>query len=93
MRYAADDVRYLPAVWAELRKVLEAGETMAWAHQECTAMCQAPPYQFNPETSFLKVRGAGTLDGKHLGILRELAIWRDQTARQADLPPRTVPDR
>lgn len=90
VRYAADDVRYLPAAWAELRKVVEAGGTMAWVQQECVAMCQTPLYQFNPETSFLKVRGAGTLDGKHLGVLRELATWRDTTARQADLPPRTV---
>ena len=90
VRYAADDVRYLPAAWAELRKTLEAGGAMGWVAQECEAMCQAPPYQFSPETSFLKIRGAGALDAKHLGILRELAIWRNQTAQSADLPPRTV---
>lgn len=90
MRYAADDVRYLPAAWGELRRTLEAAGTMAWARQECDAMCQAPLYQFHPETSFLRIRGAGALDGKHLAILRELAIWRNQTAQEADLPPRTV---
>lgn len=90
MRYAADDVRYLPAAWAELRKAIEAAGTMAWVRQECEAMCQAPPYQFDPETSFLKIRGAGALDAKRLGVLRELAIWRNQAAQNADLPPRTV---
>jgi ribonuclease D len=90
LRYAADDVRYLPAAWAELRKLVEAAGTFRWAGQECEAMCLSTPYQFDPLTSFTRIRGAGSLDARQLGILRELALWRDGCARQEDLPPRTV---
>lgn len=90
LRYAADDVRYLPAAWSELAKLLTKTGTMNWVRQECDNMCRTTPYHFDPETSFLKVRGSGSLDPRQLGILKELAIWRDGCAREADLPPRTV---
>ncbi len=88
-RYAADDVRFLPAVWNELEPTIRAAGTMDWVQEECRAMCQSIPYQFDPEVSFLRIRGCATLDARQLGILRELAIWRDAAARKADLPPRT----
>ena len=90
LRYAADDVRYLPAVWEELRRRVDAAGTFKWALQECEVMCRQSPYQFDPQTSFYKVRGAGSLDGRQLGMLRELCIWRDGMARASDLPPRTL---
>ena len=89
LRYGADDVRYLPAAWSVLKERLESAGTLSWMQQESDAMCLASPYQFDPQTSLYKVRGAGSLDNKQLGMLRELTIWRDGAARQADLPPRT----
>lgn len=88
-RYAADDVRFLPAVWRELHKIIEAAGTMAWVKEECAATCGSTPYTFDRETTYLRVRGSGTLDPRQLGMLRELAVWRDAEARHSDVPPRT----
>lgn len=88
LRYAADDVRYLPAVRAELGRRLEATGHAAWAREECEALCDASQYTFNPQTQYLRVRGAGSLQPRNLAVLRELTAWRDAAARQADLPPR-----
>src|SRR5439155_8810558 len=42
----------------------------------------------DPETSYQRIRGSGTLSPQGLAILRELTIWRDATARAHDVPPR-----
>jgi ribonuclease D len=88
LRYAADDVRYLPAVRAELGRRLDAAGHAAWAREECEALCEPTQYTFNPETQYLRVKGAGSLQPRNLAVLRELTVWRDAAARKADLPPR-----
>ena len=89
LRYAADDVRYLPLARRELGARLEASGRASWAADECAAMCDPVLYRFDPDTSYLRVRGATSLHAKNLAVLRELTIWRDAAARAEDVPPRT----
>lgn len=89
LRYAADDVRYLPAVRAEIGRRLEANAHTQWAAEECAALCESSQNRFDPQTQYLRVRGASSLQPKHLAVLRELTIWRDASARKHDVPPRT----
>jgi ribonuclease D len=88
LRYAADDVRYLPALRDQIGKRLDETGHWAWARQEFDAMCDAKLYQFDPETAYLRVRGATSLSAHALAVLRELVIWRDAVARAHDVPPR-----
>jgi ribonuclease D len=90
MRYAADDVRYLPALWDALRKRAAALGHMEWAIAECQEMCDPAQFGFNPETYYLRVRGAATLSSAGLAVLRELTIWRDTAARKANVPARAL---
>lgn len=53
-------------------------------------MCDASQYVFDPDTQYLRVRGASSLSAQGLAILRELTIWRDEAARQEDIPPRSL---
>jgi ribonuclease D len=88
LKYAANDVRYLPAIRAYLGEGLKKLGHEAWAAEECAAQCDVGLYQFNPETAYLKARGAGSLQPVGLAVLKQLVIWRDQAARQHDVPPR-----
>jgi ribonuclease D len=88
LRYAADDVRYLPALRAQIGDRLQRSGHTPWARQEFDAMCDAKLYQFNPDTAYLRVRGATSLSGSALAVLRELVIWRDAQARAHDVPAR-----
>jgi ribonuclease D len=88
LKYAANDVRYLPAVRAELGRRLDAVGHMGWAMAECAAQCDVGLYRFDPETAYMRVRGAGSLGPVGVAVLKELVIWRDSAARQHDVPPR-----
>jgi ribonuclease D len=88
LRYAADDVRYLPAVRDAIGKRLHELGHAAWAHEECQALCDPRRHEFDPESDFLRLRGAGSLSRSGLAILRQLMIWRDGMARASDVPPR-----
>lgn len=88
LRYAADDVRYLPAVYDTMRQRLEVLGHYQWAMEESASICDPSLYKFDPDSQYLRVRGAGSLQPKQLAVLRELVIWRDAAARTADSPPR-----
>lgn len=91
MRYAADDVRYLPAAWdAIARRLTELGR-MGWAASECDeALGDMELYYTPPERLYTRVRGRDRLWPRELAVLRELAIVRDRAARAADVPTRTL---
>jgi len=88
LRYAADDVRYLPAIRQIMGDKLKALGHFEWAMEESASICEAGLYKFDPESQYLRVRGSGSLQPKQLAILKELTIWRDGAAREADSPPR-----
>ena len=88
LKYAANDVRYLPAIRAHLGERLERLGHTAWAAEECDAQCDVGLYRFDPETAYLKVRGAGGLHPQALAVLKELVLWRNEAAKQHDVPPR-----
>jgi ribonuclease D len=90
MRYAADDVRYLPALRDAIGKRLEATGHVDWARQECEALCDPAAFRQDPGADYVRIRGAGTLQGAGLAVLRELLVWRDAAARQHDTPPRSL---
>jgi ribonuclease D len=90
LRYAADDVRYLPALWDALRRRVEQLGHKEWAIAECQEMCDPAQFGFDPETSYTRIRGSGTLSAAGLAVLRELTIWRDRAARAANMPARAL---
>lgn len=86
--YAADDVRYLPAIRQVLGKRLAELGHQAWSSEECNALCDPARYGFDPETYYTRIRGANSLSSAQLSVLRELTIWRDAAARSHDMPAR-----
>jgi ribonuclease D len=90
LRYAASDVRYLPAARHEMGRRLQELGHAAWAAEESATLADAALYEFNAETHWMKIRGMGALAPRNQAILRQLTIWRDQAARQENVPPRTL---
>ena len=88
IRYAADDVRYLPAAHRSMLARLEALGHAQHAEDECAAACDMARFGFDPQTQYLRVRGGNLLAPRALAVLKELTAWRDGAARRHDKPPR-----
>jgi ribonuclease D len=90
LRYAADDVRYLPAVRHKIGKRLAGDRRADWAREESASLADPALYVFDPKTQWMKIRGAGALPPLNQAILRELTRWRDRAAQSEDVPPRSL---
>lgn len=88
--YALDDVRYLLQVHDALRARLEAMGRATWLAEECRKFSNPAVYHREPAQLFRRVRRGQGLSAQGLAILRELARWRDQEARERDRPPGSV---
>lgn len=91
LRYAAADVRYLPALYDLLHaRLVEAG-ALAEAEEEFARITRAAPEtrEFDPE-GYWRMRGARDLPPVGRAVLRELYLLRDTRARAQDRPPMKV---
>ncbi|MFZ9880983.1 MAG: ribonuclease D [Phycisphaerales bacterium] len=89
LRYAADDVRYLPLVWERLRADLEQRGTIAWAMRECE-LSAIVPARFDEESQVRRTMKSWPMKPAQIPTLRLLVRLRDEIARKEDLPHRVV---
>ena len=90
VRYAADDVRYLPAVHQGLARRLEERGHTDKARQEFEAICEPALYRFDPRVTTMRMRGARSMSPKQLAVMLELVAVRDEGAQQLNVPPRSL---
>ncbi|MEM7097009.1 MAG: HRDC domain-containing protein [Pseudomonadota bacterium] len=86
MRYAVEDVVYLPGLHNALVELL--GERAHWFAGE-----MAPRADYQPPSSdqyYLNVKKAWQLSGPQLSILRSLCTWREDTAKSLNIPRNRV---
>lgn len=90
IRYAADDVRYLPAVRKWLAERLDSTGHADWARQECARLIDPGNYSFDPAAAAMRFKGARSLRPAQLGRLMALLAAREAIARSLDVPARTL---
>ncbi len=86
LAYAEADVRYLPAIYAQL--AAELGPRVAWVRDE-TALVAADALaaaRVTPETAWHHVGGTRGLDGATHAAVIALAAWRLRVATELDRP-------
>ena len=86
LRYAADDVRYLPAAADRLKERLRELNRLTWVEEELKQLEQPDSYGIDHDRVWKKVAGRGALKAEQAAVLRELARWREETAARRDLP-------
>jgi ribonuclease D len=90
LRYAADDVRYLPALRHEIGQRLAGDRRADWAREESATLADPALYVFDPNTQWMKIRGSGAMPPMNQAILRQLTLWRDGAAQSENVPPRSL---
>jgi len=89
LKYGAEDVRYLCAVWNELELRLTQTRRLAWLEEECAWRCADSDPAFDLDRAMFRVRGSASLRGKQWNVLRALLVWREACAKEADMPSRS----
>lgn len=85
IEYALGDVTHLCHVYERLVDELGALGRSAWVEEEMQALLNPDRYQVDPAAAYrrVKIRRPARVD---LAVLRELAAWREVTARTRDIP-------
>lgn len=90
IRYAIDDVAYLPEIYTRLRKEIKRAGRTPWAREEFKRFEEADFYQRPVEERVLRLKGSSRLDGLGLLVLERLVAWREGWARSRDRPLRAL---
>ena len=83
LAYAAQDVIYLPTMAELLSEALDGLGRLSWLAEDCKRLITTRDSESEP---LLKVKGAGRLSRVAMAYTASLASWRDQQARQRNLP-------
>lgn len=86
LEYALDDVRYLPKAYAALCESLTNHGRFEWALETCAEAATRALSRPDPDKLYRRVASSSRLSSVQLGILRELAKWRDRVAETLDKP-------
>jgi ribonuclease D len=84
--YSLEDVRYLAEIRSHLGERLEALGRAGWEREECARLESVDTYQTPEFLDYYKRLKTGGLNGGSLGVLREVAAWREKTARSRNVP-------
>jgi ribonuclease D len=86
VRYALADVIHLRTVYEKLRQLLASNGRASWIAEETAELSDPEMYRNDPHQAWRRFRLRGRLDRRFVGVLREVAAWRETAARQRNLP-------
>jgi len=90
LRYAVEDVLYLPDAHRSLCNKLHRRGRLEWARQECRRFEDMTLYRRVEEEKLRRMKGASSLQARELAVLHEMMAWRDELAQVLNRPARTV---
>ena len=88
--YAADDVIYLPRIYRHMKSQLEREGRLSWLAPEFEEMSDPAHYRRDEYDRYRRLRRVGQLSRRQLACAREVAAWRERTARKRDVPRKWV---
>ncbi len=89
LEYAREDVLHLLQLATALQERLEGLGRLGWAREECRMLEHATDIR-DVDTVFERLPRVNSLDPGQRAVARELAAWREGTARDADRPIQTI---
>lgn len=90
LRYAEDDVRYLPSIYQTMMDDLLARNRLPWLEPELLAVCDPKRFIRDPHEAYVHLKRASSLTRRQLAIAREVCAWRERCAEKRDIPRKWV---
>ncbi len=88
-QYAAQDVNDLLLLYRKMSKELSKLNRLDWLQEE-TIQWQRDLEQYETSENWYRISGIQALSGTSLAIVRGLWQWREERARERDLPARKI---
>jgi ribonuclease D len=89
LEYAAQDVRDLLDIYENFSKRLCKHGRLEWLLEETRAK-QEELYEYESSENWHRVSGVSALSGTNLSVARGLWNWRDQRAKERNIPARRI---
>lgn len=86
LAYAVEDTKHLPIISSQLREELQKLQRTEWHKQQCAQLIELTRNGKKAAEEPWRIKGSFDFDPQKLAILRELWLWRDNEAREADVP-------
>lgn len=83
--YAIADVTHLRSIYTHLRTRLERSNRLDWLADEMQTLTSPATYEQSPENAWERLRHR-VRKPRDLGVLMELAAWRESEAQTRDVP-------
>lgn len=89
IKYALEDVRYLPEIWNRQRKSLTKLGRLDWVQAECDRQIEDGVAELKRD-SWARLPGINRLNRREFAVVCELADWREQEAQRTNRPARRI---
>ena len=90
LRYAADDVVFLPKLYEVMTEKLVSKGRLEWLRDEFIEMEKSETYLVDERLMYRRIKHVGHLTRRQMAAAREMAAWREIEARKRNLPRRWV---
>lgn len=90
LRYAAEDVVYLPQLYRTMLASLVEKGRERWLDEDFARMSDAKNYEENPYERFRRLKRGNQLTRKQMAAAREVAAWREMQAMRRDVPRKWI---
>lgn len=93
LKYALDDVVYLPTMYQHMHDTLEKQGRLSWLDEDFAHLADPSRYENDPREMWHKVKRVSSLNRPQLAVAREVAAWREKEAMRRNLPRKwVIPD-
>lgn len=90
IRYAADDVVYLPQIYYDMVEVLNEKNRLHWLDEAFEKISSPEKYEIKPEERYRKLRRVNQLNAQQMAAAREFAAWRELKAQKINVPRKWI---
>ncbi len=90
LKYAADDVIYLPEMYEKMTRLLSEKGRLSWLDTEFEEMCDERTYVVDEQDRFRRLKHFTQLSRRQMAAAREMAAWREIEARKRNVPRKWV---
>lgn len=90
LQYAAEDVIYLPKLYAQMKAKLEEQGRLEWLANDFAELSDPSHFRVDERLRYKRLKRMTSLSKRQLAAAREVAAWRELTAQSRNIPRKWV---